>query len=253
MSNIQLKEWERIDDLQYKGLNIIQDTRGFCFGTDAVLLANFAEIKKGHSVIDLGTGTGIIPILIAGKTLADHIVGLEIQPHMAEMAVRSVMLNDLQHKIKIIEGDLRKSIDLFGAGAFDAVTCNPPYMHAGAGLLNPESTKAISRHEIKCTLEDVVRVSGKLLKVGGKFAMVHRPERLVDILWLMRHYKLEPKRIRLVHPSPGKKANLVLVEGLKNGGAYLKMLEPLYIRNTDGQYSEEINKIYGRQKDGDDG
>ncbi|MBZ4646107.1 MAG: tRNA1Val (adenine37-N6)-methyltransferase [Petroclostridium sp.] len=246
LSNVPLNEWERVDDLQYKGLKIIQDTRGFCFGIDAVLLANFADVKKGNIVLDMGTGTGIIPILIAGKSDVSRIVGLEIQAHMAEMSARSVILNNLQDRVQIVEGDLREGVALFGAAAFDVITCNPPYMNSGGGLTNPNDAKAISRHEIKCTLEDVITVSSKLLKIGGKFNMVHRPERLVDIIWLMRNHKLEPKRLRFVHPSPGKKANLILIEGARGGNPQLKMMEPLYVYNDEGEYSEEINAIYNR-------
>jgi len=241
---IRINDWERLDDLQCKGLKIIQDTRGFCFGVDAVLLANFTEVKKGNSVIDLGTGTGIIPILIAGKTEASHIVGIEIQEHMAEMASRSILLNGIQEKVKIFHEDIKNCIKLFGPSSFDVVTTNPPYMNCGGGLINPNDFKAISRHEIKCTLEDVIQISSKILKPGGKFNMVHRPERLVDIIYLMRLYKLEPKRIRFVHPSPYKKANLVLIEGAKNGNPQLKMMPPLYVYNEHGEYSEEIHKIY---------
>lgn len=246
--DILLKEWERIDDLQYKGLRIIQDTRGFCFGIDAVLLANFADIKKGNKVIDLGTGTGVIPILIAGKTDASQIIGIEIQTDMAEMAQRSIVLNNLEKRVQIVEGDLRNCVDVFGAGICDIVVSNPPYMNQGGGLINPYDAKAISRHEIQCTLEDVVSVGSKLLKNGGKFNMVHRPERLVDIIWLMRNYRLEPKRLRFVHPSIGKRANLILIEGLKNGKPQLKMMKPLYVYGDNGKYTDEINKIYGRDE-----
>ncbi len=249
MNNIEIKEWERIDNLQLNGLQIIQDTRGFCFGLDAVLLSSFADIKKGDYVIDLGTGTGIIPILVAGKTEAMKIDGLEIQAEMATMATRSVELNRLQDKITIFELDLRHSVKMLGTGKYDIVTCNPPYMNQGGGLVNPQDMKAVSRHEIMCTLEDVISVSSKFLKAGGKFAMVHRPERLVDIIWLMRNYKVEPKRLRFVHPSPGKKANLILIEGVRFGKPYLKMMEPLYVRDENGKYTKEIDRIYGRVKE----
>lgn len=248
MNNIHINEWERVDDLQYKGLKIIQDTRGFCFGLDAVLLANFADIKKGDYVIDLGTGTGIIPILIAGKTSAGKVTGLEIQQHISEMASRSVRLNQLEGKINILHGDLKEGVGLFGAASCDVVTCNPPYMNYGGGLVNPNDFKAISRHEIKCTLEDVISVSSKILKAGGKLNLIHRPERIVDIIWLMRLYKLEPKRIRFVYPSPSKKANLVLIEGARNGNPQLKMMAPLYVYNDRGEYSDEIHQIYDRDK-----
>ncbi len=247
LDNIFLYEWERVDDLQYKGLKIIQDKRNFCFGVDAVILSNFADVRMGDKVLDLGTGTGIIPILIAGKTSAEHITGLEIQTSMASMAKRSVEMNNLQGRVQILEGDLRRSTEIFKTNTFDVITCNPPYKASGGGLLNEDDAKAISRHEIKCTLEDVVSTSSKLLKPGGRLNIVHRPERLVDILSLMRSLGVEPKRLRMVYPSPYKRATMILVEGVKKGGVFLKMLEPLYIHNCDGEYSDEINKIYNRE------
>lgn len=241
-----IKKNERIDDLQFKGLKIIQNMEGFCFGVDAVLLANFAEIKKNQRVIDLGTGTGIVPILIAGKTEAKEIVGLEIQQDVSEMAGRSIILNDIGERVKITRGDLKSAPAIFGKGSFDVVTANPPYKHCGSGLLNPEDTKAISRHEIKCTLEDVILSSSELLKNNGRFYMVHRPERIVDIIYLMRAYKLEPKRIRFVHPYPGRKPNLLLIEGLKSGKSFLNFMDPLYVHDENGNYTKEIEDIYGR-------
>jgi tRNA1(Val) A37 N6-methylase TrmN6 len=244
--NVDLKVGERIDDLQCRGLKIIQNGDGFCFGVDAVLLANFAEVKRGQRVVDLGTGTGIIPILIAGKTKAGEVVGVEIQQGVSEMANRSVILNNLEDRVKIMNEDIKNTVSLFGKGSFDVVTVNPPYKHSGSGLLNPEDAKAISRHEIKCTLEDVIASSSGLLKTNGRFFMVHRPERIVDILYLMRSYKLEPKRIRFVHPYPGKKPNLLLIDGLKCGKAFLNFMDPLYIHDEHGNYTQEIDDIYGR-------
>lgn len=248
MEEVVIHEDERVDDLQCGGLRLIQKKTGFRFGVDAVLLANFADVRPRDGVIDLGTGTGIIPVLLAGKTEAARLVGLEIQPDMAEMAGRSVILNALSERVEIICGDIRNSADIFNAGEFRVVTANPPYMKAGGGLLNPLDTKAISRHEIACTLEDVVKAAAKLLTAGGQLAMVHRPERLVDIACAMRGHGIEPKYLRLVHPSPHKKPNLVLIKGLKGGRAELKMLEPLYVYDDKGRYTEEINRIYKRQK-----
>lgn len=245
--NIKLMENESIDDLQYKGLKIIQKDKAFRFGLDAVLLANFADVKKGNSVIDLGTGTGIISILLAGKTEAKSIIGLEIQEDIAEMADRSVRMNGLEDKVKIVCGDIKESVQIFGASSFDVVVSNPPYMNQGGGLINPSDTKAIARHEILCSLEDVIKSACKLLVTGGQFAMVHRPDRLVDIIWLMRKYKIEPKYIRFVHPSPYKKANLVLIKGSRQGRPLLKMMEPLYVYDEHGKYSKEINEIYVRE------
>lgn len=243
---VQINSNERIDDLQLKGLRIIQDTDGFCFGVDAVLLANFAQVKKGQRVIDLGTGTGIIPILIAGKTEAQEIIGLEIQDEVAEMAQRSIFLNDIGDRVKIINYDIKNAVSLFGKESFDVVTTNPPYKHCGSGIVNPEDKKAVSRHEIKCTLEDVISASSLLLKNGGRLFMVHRPERIADIICLMRQYRLEPKRLRFVHPYPEKKPNLLLIEGLKYGNAFLNFLDPLYVYDGNGNYTKEIDDIYGR-------
>lgn len=241
-----VKSYERIDDLQCKGLKIIQNPSSFCFGVDAVLLANFAEVKRNQRVVDLGTGTGIIPILLAGKTEAEEIVGIEIQDDIADMAKRSMILNGIQDRVVIINDDMKNAVSMFGKESFDIVTANPPYKHTGSGILNPKSSKAISRHEIKCTLEDVISISSGLIKSNGHFFMVHRPERIVDIVCLMRSYKLEPKAIRFIHPYPGKKPNLMLIEGLKGGRAFLKFLDPLYIYDGRGNYTEEINEIYGR-------
>lgn len=244
--DVKLLDNERIDDLQYKGLKLIQKKDGFCFGIDAVLLANFADVKKGADVIDLGAGTGIISVLLAGKTEAKAITGLEIQPDMAEMADRSVKMNGLQERVKIICGDLNDGIQYFGPSSCDVVVTNPPYMNNGGGLVNPSDSIAVARHEIMCTLEDVIRVSSKLLKPGGQFAMVHRPDRLADIVFLMRSYRIEPKFIRFVHPSPYKKANILLIKGARGGKPQLKMMEPLYVYDENGNYSKEINEIYNR-------
>lgn len=246
--DVTVYENEEIDDLQYKGLKIIQKRDGFRFGIDAVLLANFADFKAGDEVIDLGTGTGIIPILVAGKTEVRKVTGIEIQFEMAEMAMRSVKLNNLDDRVSIVWGDLRESVGLFGASRFNVVTVNPPYMTKGGGLVNPSDTKAISRHEIMCSLEDVIKASSKLLVPGGQLAMVHRPERLVDIVFLMRSLNIEPKYMRFVHPSIRKKPNLVLIKGTRNGNPQLRIIEPLYIYDEDGNYSDEINRIYNSGK-----
>jgi len=244
-------ENERLDDLQYKGFKILQKKDGFCFGIDAVLLSHFAKIDKDSTVIDLGTGTGIIAVLLAAKRQLRRVVGLEIQPDMADMAKRSVRLNGLDDIIEIVCGDIKDAVKLFGAASFDAVVTNPPYMEKGGGLVNPTDAKAVARHEILCTLEDVIGVSAKLLKPGGKLSMVHRPHRLVDIMYLMRKNEIEPKYFRFVHPSSGKKPNLLLISGTKKGRPELKVLEPLYIYDEEGNYTEEINKIYERQSSAD--
>ena len=239
---------ERIDDLQYKGLKLIQKKSGFCFGIDAVLLADFTEVKKNASVIDLGTGTGIIAILLAGRSEAREIVGLEIQEEMCEMAGRSVKLNGLEERVRIVNGDIKNAPEIFGRSSFDVVVTNPPYTKHGGGLVNPCDMKAVSRHEILCTLEDIIRTSGSLLKPGGQLSMVNRPERTADVLCLMRKYGIEPKFMRLVHPQPYKKANLILVRGIRGARPYFKILEPLYVYNPDGSYTDEINRIYHREK-----
>jgi tRNA1(Val) A37 N6-methylase TrmN6 len=243
---MQLLENERLDDLQYKGLKLIQKKDGFCFGVDAVLLADFADVRKGDRVIDLGSGTGIISVLLSAKKNPESVVGLEIQQKMSEMASRSVEMNGIGDRVRMVCGDIKEAVKLFGASAFHAVVTNPPYMNKGGGLLNPSDTKAVSRHEILCTLSDVVTAGARLLVPGGRFSMVHRPERLADIICLMRANSLEPKFLKFVHPSPGKKPNLVLISGTRGGRPMLKVLEPLYVYDSNGSYSDEINRIYGR-------
>lgn len=242
---ISLKENERIDDLQRNNYKIIQDPDRFCFGMDAVLLSGFARAKEGEKVLDLGTGTGIIPILMSAKTRAEHITGLEIQPDSADMAARSVKLNGLEDKIKIVTGDIKEAVSLFGAASFDVVTCNPPYMTEHHGLTNPEAPKAIARHELLCSLEDVVSQGSKLLRPGGNFYMVHRPFRLVDIIVLMRQYRLEPKRMKLVYPFVDKEPNMVLIEANRGGRARMTVEKPLIVYKEPGVYTDEIYDIYG--------
>lgn len=241
-----IKEDETLDDLQLKGLHIIQKKEGFRFGVDAVLLANFAKIKRGMKVIDLCSGTGIIPFILAGKTEAAKITGLEIQEEIVEMAVRSVKYNKLEQRLHFIAGDLKDEKLLKSMEKVDVVTVNPPYKLKGSGIINPEDKNAIARHEILATLEDVIKASRILLKDNGRLYMVHRPERIADILCLMRQYKIEPKAIRMVHPNTKKAPNIVLVEGQRDGGAFLKWQPPLYVYKDEGGYSDEINEIYGR-------
>ena len=240
-----LKPNERIDDLQRNNYRIIQDPERFCFGMDAVLLSGFAKAKEGDHVIDLGTGTGIIPILMEAKTKASNLVGLEIQPDSADMARRSVALNGLEEKISIVEGDIKEAAGLFPAASFDVVTCNPPYMVGGHGLTNPEAPKAIARHEVLCTLDDVVREGAKVLKPGGRFYMVHRPFRLVEIFQTMTKYKLEPKRMKLVYPMVDREPNMVLIEGIRGAKSMIKIEKPLIVYEKPGVYTSEIYDIYG--------
>ena len=243
--NIHLKENERIDDLERNGYRIIQDTERFCFGMDAVLLSGFARAKDGSTVLDLGTGTGIIPILLEAKTGAAHLTGLEIQEDSADMARRSVRLNGLEEKIDIVTGDIKEAGSLFDAASFDVVTCNPPYMTDKHGLTNPNDAKAIARHEILCTLEDVISQAAKLLKPGGNFYMVHRPFRLAEIMVLLRAYKLEPKRMQLVYPYVDKEPNMVLIEANRGGKPQLTVEKPLIVFQAPGVYMPEITDIYG--------
>lgn len=248
MRKVILKENERIDDLQCKGLKIIQNTKGFCFGMDAVLLANFCDIKDNSEVVDLGTGTGIIPLLLWAKNKVKKIYGVEIQKEVAEMAKRSIFMNELDEFIEIVNIDLKEAPEILGINKYDVVTSNPPYMISGNGAINLEDKKAISRHEIMCTLEDVIRVSSRLLKHNGRFFMVHRPHRIVDILCLLRKYKLEPKELRFVHPKVGDRPNLILIKSIKASKPELKFLKPLYVYNEDGSYTDEIYEIYGMER-----
>ena len=239
-------EDETIDDLQLKGLNLIQKKDGFKFGIDAVLLSDFACVKTKHRVIDLCTGTGIVPFLIYGKYSPQSVCGLEIQEDMIDMAKRSVKLNSLEEKVFFLNEDLKNIEFLKKLENFDVVTVNPPYKLNNAGILNPNDKLAIARHEMLCNLEDVISAARVLLKDNGRMFIVHRPERLADIFTLMRKYKIEPKRVKMIHPKMGKAPNIVLVEGQRDGGAYLKWDAPLYVYDENGKYTKEINLIYGR-------
>lgn len=247
MSDIKdiLSDGERIDDLQINNCYIIQNPEKFCFGMDAVLLSGFARIKKGETVLDMGTGTGILPILLAAKTEGRSFTGLEIQAESADMARRSVSLNNMQDRIDIVTGDIREASSIFGAASYDVVVTNPPYMNENHGIVNPNAPKAIARHEIMCSLEDVVGQAARVLKVNGRLYMVHRPFRLVDIIELMIKYKLEPKRLRMVYPYADREPSMVLVEGVKGGKRRLTVEKPLIIYNDDREYTEEIKRDYG--------
>lgn len=242
---IDLLPNERLDELHRNGYKIIQNPARFCFGMDAVLLSGFASALEGEKVLDLGTGTGIIPILMAAKTPADHLTGLEIQEESADMARRSVAYNDLEDRIDIVTGDIKDASNLFGASSFDIITTNPPYMIADHGLVNPDEAKALARHEIKCTLEDVISQSAKVLRPGGRFFMVHRPFRLSEIFTLMITYKLEPKRMRMVYPYVDAEPNMVLIEGVRGGKPRLSVEKPLIVYKERGKYTDEIYDIYG--------
>ena len=246
--NINLLEDESIDDLQLDNLFLIQKRHGFRFGVDAVLLSNFANVKNKHRVIDLCTGTGIIPFLIYGKYKPKEVIGIEIQENMVEMANRSSKYNEVENIVKFENADLKDMNFLKTLGTFDVLTVNPPYKLNNSGILNPDDKLAIARHEILCNLEDVIKAARRLLKDNGRMYMVHRPERLIDIFELMRKYKIEPKRVQMIQPNVNKAPNIVLVEGQRDGGAYLKWGAPLYVYNEDGTYTKEINKIYGREE-----
>lgn len=268
--DVLIKPGERTDDLQRNGYRIIQNPELFCFGMDAVLLSGFAKVKKGENCIDLGTGTGIIPILLSAKTEGNRFTGLEIQPEVADMARRSVLLNDLTDRVEILEGDIRTVVAAetgkersagagtaaggettgagsarFPAGSFDVVTSNPPYMKAAHGLTNPDETRAISRHEVCCGLKDVCRAAAGLLRSGGRFYMVHRPLRLAEIITELKAVRLEPKRMKFVHPFVEKEANMVLIEAVKDAGSECRVEKPVIVYKEPGKYTDEIYSIYG--------
>lgn len=247
-NKIEIKKDELLDDLQLEGLHIIQKKDGFKFGIDAVLLSDFANVSKKHTVIDLCSGTGIVPLLLKGKYNPKSVIGIEIQEDMVEMANRSFMFNDIEENYTMKNIDLKDIKRLKELERVDIITVNPPYKIANGGILNPLDKLAIARHEVACTLEDVILASRTLLKDNGRIFMVHRPERLADIITLMRKHRIEPKRIRMVHPNTMKAANIVLVEGQRDGGSFLKWDPPLYVYNDDGEFSEEIDRIYGRNK-----
>ncbi len=240
-----LKPGERFDDLERSNLHIIQDPKRFCFGMDAVLLSGFIRVPRGGRVLDMCTGTGIIPLLLSAKTEAGEIIGTEIQPDSADMAARSIKANALEGKIKILNSDIKNSLEMFGRDSFDAVSCNPPYMPAGRGITNPGDVKAIARHEILCTVADVCSQAAAVLKDGGHFFMVHRPARLAEIFERLSENRLEPKRMKFVQPEAGKKPNMVLIDAVKGGGRELNVEEPVIVFKEPGVYSDEIRDIYG--------
>jgi tRNA1Val (adenine37-N6)-methyltransferase len=234
---------ERLDDLQLNDLHLIQDPESFCFGVDAVLLSHFARPKKGSTVIDLGTGSGVIPILLAGRHPHCRITGVELQPDMAERAGRSVAMNNLTERVRILQADIRNIREILPAASFDVVTSNPPYLPAGS-LLNPRETIALARHEIALTLEELMTQAAYLLKPGGQFYLIHRPQRLTDIFVLGRQYLLEPKWMQTVHSFVQKPPAMVLLQLSKNGRPELKSHPPLVIYNPDGTYTPELLRCY---------
>lgn len=240
-----LQAGERLDDLERNNCHIIQNPDMFCFGMDAVLLSGFAKVKKNENVLDLGCGNGIIPILLEAKTEGKHFTGVEIQEKNVDMARRSVAMNGQQDKIDIVCGDIKEASEIFGNATFNVVVSNPPYMTENHGIINPDSARAVARHEILCTLEDVIREGSRVLKPNGRFYMVHKPFRLVDIIETFVKYSLEPKTLKMVHPYVDKEPAMVLIEAIKGGKRRLSVEKPVIIYGSDGQYTEEIRTIYG--------
>ena len=245
--DIKLNQNEVIDDLEFKNLKIIQNKKGFCFGIDSILLSDFAkEIKSNTTVLDLGTGTGIISILLCGKTNLKNIIGIEIQKEVYEMANKTIKLNKLENKFKIINENILNLNNIFEKNSVDVIVTNPPYKKKDTGIINENEKKLISRHEITADLEDFIRVSKDLLKDKGEFYMVHRPERLADIIYLMRKYKIEPKILRFVYSNKNKESKMVLIKGIKNAKPFLKVEKNLYVYDEDGKYTDELLKIYNK-------
>ena len=243
---VKLNENERIDDLEFKNLKIIQNKDGFCFGIDSILLVDFAKNIKNAKVIDLGTGTGIIPILLSSKTENTSFVGVEVQPEVCKMAERSVKLNNLENKIEILNLDILDLSKKYPQSSFDIVISNPPYKKINTGIVNENNKKLISRHETTASLEDFIKTATFLLKDFGELYMVHRPERLVDILSIMRKYKIEPKKIKFVYPNKNKKTHLVLIKGINKGNPFLEFENNLYVYDENGNYTQEVLKIYNK-------
>ena len=224
-----IKPGERLDDLQLNGLELIQDPNKFCFGVDAVFLSDVVRVKPGETVLDMGTGNGIIPVLLSAKTQGKKFTGLEIQPDTAEMARRSVRLNHLEERIEIVTGDIKEAAEIFKPAFFDVITTNPPYMPAEHGLRNPDSARAIARHEVMCSLDDILRESMRLLQDKGRFYMIHRPFRLTEIMIKMNQYKIEPKRIQFIYPYIDKEPAMVLIEGVRGARSRVTVEPPIII------------------------
>ena len=239
-----LLEGERVDTLQYQGLRIIQKEKGFRFGTDSVLLADFASPKPGDRVVDMGTGTGILPILMASRQEKSSYVALEIQEDMAEMAARSIKLNGMEERIEVRACDFREAPGMLGYGKFTLAVCNPPYGKAGGAMVNVRDSERIARHEGECTVEDVAKTAAALLKVGGRLAVVYPAPRAFEMMTALREFHMEPKRIRTIHSQADREPKLVLMDAVKGGGSMLHWLPPLVLNNDDGTPSDEWKRIY---------
>lgn len=261
-TTVELRSDERIDDLQCRGYQIIQNSGMFCFGMDAVLLANYVRFKRGGRYLDLGTGTGIIPILLAAKEYGEatltrnerlatakrgedvRFIGLELQPACADMAARSVSLNGLDDLVRIDNGDIKEVSCNYKRASFDIVTSNPPYIKGSHGLENPDAPKNIARHEIHVTLDQVVGAAEHALKPGGSFYMIHKPFRLAEIFECLHEHRLEPKRMQLVHPYIDKEPNMVIVEAVKGGNSMIKIDPPMIVYKAPGVYTEQLLATY---------
>lgn len=242
--NVVLNNNERLEDLHRDGLLLIQNIDKFCFGCDAVLLSDFAKVKKNEIALDIGTGNGVIPILLTAKTMGKFFYGLEIQKENALLAQKNILINNLTTKVQMIHGDVKQLNNFFKKSFFDVITTNPPYIKNTGGIKNESYEKSVARHEILCDLNDIITKSAQHLKTNGRFYMIHRPDRLVEIINLMSKNNLEPKQLRYVYPNINKEPKMILIEGVKNGKAYLKNLPPLIMYNQDGSYTDEVKKIY---------
>ncbi|MBQ7986043.1 MAG: tRNA1(Val) (adenine(37)-N6)-methyltransferase [Clostridia bacterium] len=241
-----VKDDETLEDLQISNLQLIQKKDGFRFGIDAVLLSDFAKDIRAEKMLDMCTGSGIIPVLMTAKTNIPEIFGMEIQEEIFDTAKRTLELNNLCQRVHFECGDIKNAVEIYGKRQFDLITCNPPYMPAGTAVKNELDTKIIARHEVMCTLEDVISVGAMLVKQHGHLVLVHKPSRLADIICLMREHKIEPKRIRFIHKQVGAEPSLVLVDGAYLGGHELRILPPLYIFDETGEETPELKRIYGR-------
>ncbi len=244
-----LKKDERLDDLQCRGYRIIQNGKRFCFGMDAVLLSAFARVNRDETVLDIGTGTGIVPILLEAKTYGSHFTGLEISEASADMACRSVLLNGLSEKITIVQGDMREAGKYFAPASFDVITSNPPYMTGNHGLVNPDPEKAAARHELTCTFDDVASCAARFVKPGGRFNLVHRPFRLAEIIRTLSEHRLEPKRMRFVYPYLDQEPNMVLIESIRGGRPRVTVEKPLIVYEKPGVYTREVLELYRYQRE----